>query len=296
MASMKVFAVVLILCGLAFTAYLVIQTSPRGSQTLTSTEAPPRKPQDATPPAPAKRTNSPVRFRPSHQTRQFQVLEGSYFTVGYDNARKNPAWVVYQLDGPIVHRDRSPDRPIFATDFRTTAHVAHRDYTNSGFDRGHMVPAFALWSRHGRDAFLATFTCSNLVPQYHEQNAGIWEDLEDDVAGGHRQGDGWAGSLRNLTVINGPVYEGEIVMLKTGIAVPTACFSIVLDWQEDGSGYKALAFQIPNTKTVKGPPNRWLTSIKAIENATGLDVFAGEAAVFRVALESRRTAAVWPTP
>jgi endonuclease G len=296
MASMKVFAVVLIICGLAFTAFLVIQSSPRGSQTPTSTEELQPQPRDATPAAPATRTSAPVRFRPTHQTRQLQVLEGPYFTVGYDNARKNPAWVVYQLDGPIVHRDRSPDRPTFATDFRTSAHVAHRDYTHSGFDRGHMAPAFAMWSRHGRDAFLASFSCSNIVPQYHEMNAEIWEDLEDDVAGGHRQGDGWAGSLRNITVINGPVYEGKLETLKTGISVPTACFSIVLDWQEDGPGYKALAFQIPNTKTVKGPLGRWLTTIKAIEQATGLDVFAGEAATLRIALESQRAATVWPTP
>lgn len=184
MASMKAFAVVLILCGLAFAAFLVLQGGPTEAQTPASAEAPQPQPRDATPAAPATRTNSPVRFRPTHQTRQLQVLEGPYFTVGYDKVRKNPAWVVYQLDGPIVNRDRSPDRPTFATDFRTSAHVAHRDYTNSGFDRGHMVPAFAMWSRHGREAFMATFTCSNVVPQYHEQNAGIWEDLEYNVAGG----------------------------------------------------------------------------------------------------------------
>ena len=78
--------------------------------------------------------------------------------------------------------------------------------------------------------------------------------------------------------------------------MPTACFSIVLDWQEDGTGYKALAFQIPNTKTVKGPLSRWLTSIKAIEQATGLDVFAGEAAALRSDLETRRAGEVWPVP
>ena len=78
--------------------------------------------------------------------------------------------------------------------------------------------------------------------------------------------------------------------------MPTACFSIVLDWQEDGTGYKALAFQIPNTKTVKGPLSRWLTSIKAIEQATGLDVFAGEAKTFQVALENQRGSGVWMVP
>lgn len=295
MEHMKAFAVVLILCGLALSAYLVLQSGPRGSQAPTPPEAPLSQPRDTPPTTLATRAIAPVRFRPSHQTRQLQVLEGPYFTVGYDNARKNPAWVVYHLDGPIVNRERSPDRPIFATDFRTSAHVAQRDYTSTGFDRGHLVPAFAMWSRHGKDAFMATFTCSNIVPQYHEMNAGIWEDLEDNIAGGHRQGDGWAGSLRHITVINGPVYDGQVETLRAGIAVPTACFSIVLDWQEDGSGYRVLAFQIPNTRTVKGPLSRWLTTIKSIERVTGLDVLSGEAELYRTSLESQRAEVVWPT-
>ena len=79
---------------------------------------------------------------------------------------------------------------------------------------GLVNPAFAMWSRYGKDAFLATFICSNIVPQFHEMNAGIWEDLEDNIAGGHRQDDGWAGSLRHTTVINGPVYDGKIETMR----------------------------------------------------------------------------------
>ena len=290
---MRAVAVILILCGLAFAAYLVWRGEPSLS---VLPQASAGAPSQARPEPTSLKKSGPVRFRPTHRTRPLQILESSHFTVGYDNDRKNPAWVVYDLTGPIVNLERSPDRPIFATDFRTTAHVAHRDYTRSGFDRGHLAPAFAMWSRHGTEAFLATFICSNIIPQYHEQNAGVWEDLEDNIAGGHRQGNGWAGSLGNITVINGPVYEGQIETLKTGIAVPTACFSIVLDWQEDGSGYKALAFLIPNARTVKGPLHRWLTSIKTIESATGLDVFKGDPELHRMVLENQRAEAVWATP
>lgn len=237
-----------------------------------------------------------MKWRPSSRQDRLQVLEGPYFTIGYDNRRKNPSWVTYDLDGPITSQGRPPNRPMFATDFRTSAHVGHRDYSGSGLDRGHMVPAFAMWSRHGAEAFLATFVCTNIVPQYHEMNSGIWEDLEDNIAGGNREGHGWAGSLRNITVINGPVYSGDSGALRSGIAIPSSCFSNILDWQEDGSGYRALAFEIPNTVTARGPLGRYLVSIKQIEERTGLDVFAGEAASLRPALESVRGATVWPTP
>jgi len=50
--------------------------------------------------------------------------------------------------GPITHLGPAPSTPAtFATDFNTSAHVSHQDYTGSHFDRGHMCPAYAMWSR-----------------------------------------------------------------------------------------------------------------------------------------------------
>lgn len=222
------------------------------------------------------------------------MLENPHFTIGYDNQRKNPAWVIYDLDGPIRFPGQEPTRPAtFATDFRTSAHVAHRDYSNSGYDRGHLWPAYAAWSRYGSEAFKGTFICSNMVPQLHSVNAGIWETLEVEIAGRFGRGGGWAEKYGHLTVINGPVYDERPEHLRTGITVPAACFSIVLDWQEDRLGYRSLAFQIPNREGTKGPLSRYLTSIKAIEDATGLDVFAGAASRYRDALETARASELW---
>jgi endonuclease G len=244
----------------------------------------------------AVRPTGPAVFRPKFRGRELQILESPYFTVGYDNQRKSPAWVVYQLDGPIVNTSRSPDRPRFQTDFRTTAHVADSDYINSGYDRGHMVPAYAMWSRHGAGAFSNTFTLSNVVPQRHGMNAGVWEDLEDNIAGQVRSGNvadqGYAGRFRNITVMNGPIYEGEVAKLRNGTWVPTSCFSIVLDYVEENGGWRVMAFEIPNADDVKGPLGRWITTAGEIGKKTRIDIFDGNEEV-RAQVENVRAERLW---
>jgi endonuclease G len=250
----------------------------------------------ATPTAPVARVAGPVHFTPKFRNRDLQILESPYFRIGYDNQRKSPAWVVYDLDGPIMNTGASPARPRFQTDFNTSAHVSDSDYANGGYDRGHMVPAYAMWSRHGAKAFEATFVMSNVVPQKHAMNAGIWEDLEDNIAGQCRGGgvvdQGYAGRLRGITVINGPVFTEPVEKLKNGTWIPSACFSIVLDYQEEAGTYRAMAFEIPNVDGTKGPLTRWLTTIRKVEDRTGLDFFDGNEEV-RKDIDNRSGDQMW---
>jgi DNA/RNA endonuclease G (NUC1) len=66
------------------------------------------------------------------------LLGYRHFSIGYDEQAKNPAWVLYQLQGAILHHGHEQRPATFATEFRTAAHVAHHDYSGSGFDRGHL--------------------------------------------------------------------------------------------------------------------------------------------------------------
>ena len=59
------------------------------------------------------------------------------------------------------------------------------------------------------------------------------------------------------------------------------------------SGHGALAFGIPNVGDPRGPLDRYLVTIKQVEDDAGLDMFAGEAAGLRAELEATRATAVW---
>ena len=241
--------------------------------------------------------NGTIHWSPAARSR-LTLLDKRWFTIGYDERTKSPAWVLYQLAGPIMHPGPEPTRPAtFATDFDTAAHVNHHDYSRSGFDRGHMCPAYAMWCRGGSDAFIATFICSNIIPQPHQVNAGIWEELETDIAGrwashgGKPAGGGWAERFGEVTVINGPIYSGMPSTLRNGTAVPSIDFSVVI--RHDSGHYQALAFEIPNVGDPRGPLDRYLVTIKRVEDDSGLDLFAGEASALRGELENAHASTLW---
>lgn len=293
MRPLVVLILILVLIALVAVGIILLVSnrpvsSPATPPPTTAAPVPSTEPTPTKPDRSATAHHQHVAYRPTHRTRQLQVLEKPHFIIGYDNQAKNPAWVTYELDGPIAFPGQEPTRPAtFETDFATSAHVSQRDYTSSGYDRGHMCPAYAQWSRFGAEAFKQTFICSNIIPQLHVVNAGIWEDLEVEIAGRSGHGGGWAEKYGHVTVINGPVYEANPERLHTGVTIPAACFSIILE------GSRAIAFEIPNVAGTKGPLTRWITTIKKIEDDTGLDVFAGEAASERERLESVRADRLW---
>lgn len=227
-------------------------------------------------------------------TRPLTILTYDHFEVGYDEQAKNPAWVTYSLSGPIVHRGQDQRPSTFSTEFRTAAHVADRDYRNSGFDRGHLCPSYAMYSRFGVAGMKATFVMTNVVPQYHGLNAGEWEQLEEAIAGRANTNDGWAAAYGPLWVINGPIYDQRPAQeqLKNGTRIPSACFSVVL--RTVNGQWDALAFIMPNANDVSGPVSRYLTSIIEVQRQSGLEVLAGfPAEAGRPQFEVQRAASLW---
>lgn len=222
-----------------------------------------------------------------------KLLTYSHFTIGYDESAKNPAWVAYRLSGSITNHGSEKRPSTFATDFGTAAHVSHHDYSNSGFDRGHMVPAYALFSRFGDEGLKQTFVMSNVIPQYHGLNAGEWEQLETMIAGRDGHGEGWASTYGAVWVINGPIYDKRPAsdQLHNGTWIPASCFSVVLR-QTEGH-WDALAVIMPNEKTVAGPVGRYLTMVSTINRETSLDLLAGMDEVEKEQVEKQRATELW---
>jgi endonuclease G len=154
--------------------------------------------------------------------RPLKILENEGYLVGYDEVRQNPAWVAYKLE--YRRGGQTAERPTgFETDTRTRARVEHSDYTNSGFDRGHMAPNYAIGMSYGEAAQTETFLMSNIVPQTPDLNRGPWKTVEQLIANDYlREG-------QELWVITGPIYGESVIELDSGVMVPTAFFKIVVD-------------------------------------------------------------------
>src|ERR1041385_6747662 len=103
------------------------------------------------------------------------VVTNCGYVVGYSEARRNPLWVAYHLRklGAPGTKAPNPERSNnFLKDTRTAIQVADGDYTNSGYDRGHMAPSYAMGTRFGKAAQDESFLMSNMCPQLHSLNNG----------------------------------------------------------------------------------------------------------------------------
>ncbi len=215
------------------------------------------------------------------------TIERIGYSLGYDEENGVPVWVGYRFEGgPRYDNEERPSR--FSVDEDTRARISHDDYTNSGYDRGHMAPNYGIATRYGREAQLETFLMSNIIPQAPELNRGVWRELEEDISGSG----GIAERMGEVWVITGPVLGRSPQTLPgTSVAIPEACYKIVLD--EEGGALRALAFLFPQDIPDDVDPADYLTTIDEIESRTGLDFLSALPDEGEAALESARAAGVW---
>ncbi len=215
-----------------------------------------------------------------------QRLTNRGYSVGYDNALPGPRWAAYRV---FPHSGQSPPRPSsFRTDRRTSALVRTEEYTRSGYDRGHMAPNYAVAACHGVEAQNETFLMSNVAPQLHALNAGLWKDLELRIAQRYveRYGEVW--------VIVGPAYVSVPLRRFGRIPVPDAFWAVVSEYDEAGRGVRAVAYLVPHEEKWRDRElTRYVVSVDRVEELTGLDFFPGLSVETQSLLEARRADRAW---
>lgn len=170
----------------------------------------------------------------------------------------------------------------------------HADYTNSGFDRGHMVRSEERTSTAARNK--ATFVLSNILPQTEDLNRGPWYDfeqfLEEKV---HPTGAG-AAPAKDAYVIAGAIWPAACATHKPRasgdgchdigrtadptrrIAVPEATFKILVlvDAGKPATtrpGREIHVVVMPNVAGIRAKAWRDYTStVKEIERRTGYNL------------------------
>lgn len=200
-----------------------------------------------------------------------RLLDERSFVLSYSPVKRVPNWVAWRLDSSYlghVHRrnDFRPD-PMLPAELY---HVNEHDYLRSGYDRGHMCPS-ADRADTPEDNSL-TFLFTNMEPQLHELNAGPWERLEVY----ERERAARPGTV--LYIVAGGVFGAPFPTIGQGVAVPAANFKIVVVMSEGQRASdvtaqtEVLAVLMPNQRGVgEHAWSEFLTSVDAIEHATGYD-------------------------
>jgi endonuclease G len=146
------------------------------------------------------------------------VLKHTNYTTHFSKSKKYPVMVEWwetkakvACEKPLARKDNFKPDPLLPAETNIGA-----DYVNSGFDRGHLMPAKSnqCQTPQVQDE---CFYYSNMAAQYHRLNAGDWKSLETltrEVAAKEDSVHVWAGNVGELKRIG-------------KVAVPKQCWKVV---------------------------------------------------------------------
>lgn len=199
-------------------------------------------------------------FLPSSTTGD--VIHHNYYSLSYSEAHEQAEWVAYELTKNQV-KSSGFKRPYFEVDPAVKTKSAHwRNYKNSGYDRGHLCPAGDR--AFSKAAYNETFLTSNISPQEHAFNAGVWNRLEQKVRY-------WAKKYDGVYVVTGGILEDEIDTIGSeNVTVPGSFYKIIYDRSQ--GEVRMLAFLMEHKESTE-PLYKFVTSVDQLEKLTGIDFF-----------------------
>jgi endonuclease G len=199
-------------------------------------------------------------FLPSSTTNQ--VVKHSYYTLSYNEKHEQAEWVAYELK-KIYMKNNNFKRPFFIEDPKVkTGSADWRNYKKSGYDKGHLCPAGDM--EFSINGYNDTFFTSNISPQIHDFNNGVWNRLEQKVRY-------WAVKYDGIYVVTGGVLQDSLKTIgKESVSVPKYFYKVLLD--NSGGEFKIIAFLVANEDSNK-PLYDFVVSVDRIEKLSGIDFF-----------------------
>lgn len=166
-----------------------------------------------------------------YQQNDIDTLDFGTFQTVYKPALRVPVsadWLLYP--GDIGKAQREPSWR-FAEDIRVPSpRATHDDYTHSGYDRGHLVPAADRSA--SISSMRSTFTMTNVCPQVPSLNRGEWKRLENVCRGYVQKGY----SLR--IHVDAVFWYADTQRIGAhAVAVPHAFVKTVYSWPSDSLLY-----------------------------------------------------------
>lgn len=230
---------------------------------------------------------------PSDMEGEQRVVHTAY-TLSYNRQHNQPSWVAYLLTrehalGNLPRKDSFKADPLVEGGSATKD-----DYKNSGYDKGHLAPnADMNWDKTVQQE---CFYMSNMSPQTHAFNAGLWSRMEALVRD-------WAIEYDSIYVVTGPVLDAATVkkcsaIVRCGtpwgpcdtawdcitlvettkpfatigkkhiVSVPKYFYKVVYC----PARRQAIGLLVPHENRL-GPIEAWVVSVDDLELVTGIDFF-----------------------
>lgn len=197
------------------------------------------------------------------------IIYRTQYITSYNKLKNAVNWTAWNLNSSwFGNSGRYQGRFIADTSLpEDFLRINHNDYTNSGYDRGHVVRSHERSS--STEDNKSTFLMTNIIPQTPDLNRGVWLDFErycEELALKHN---------KELFIYSGAVYS-DSVQIGKGITVPDSCFKIVVVL-ERGEGIDCVNYDtiiisvmMPNINGIRN--KKWedfLVSVRHIEKSSG---------------------------
>jgi endonuclease G len=206
-----------------------------------------------------------------------------YYALSYNEPKGIPNWVSWRLTQ--LDLGSAPRKQLFDPDItlpRGFYRVTHKDYSGSGFDRGHMCPHSDRAA--GEAMSFATFIMTNIIPQAPNVNQKVWADLEDYCRSIVRR------EHTRLYIISGPAGQGgrgsagpKQTLAGGKVTVPAECWKVIVIVPETGGGddlakitaqTRVITVRMPNDNESIGHVwTQYRTTPAEIESRTGFKFF-----------------------
>ena len=185
------------------------------------------------------------------------------YTASYNHTTLIPNWVAWELtreeaDGELDGQysfGRDPDVAF--------PKASREDYSNSGWDKGHMAPrADMKWSRK---ALEESYYFTNICPQDHDMNSQAWRKIEELTRRLSRH-------YGAVYVVCGPMFD-SVQHRHIGPAcvhVPDRFFKALAINTE--GGWQTVGFIVENNWQDRSPRS-YAVAVDSIEEAIGRDLF-----------------------
>ena len=192
-----------------------------------------------------------------------QILHRTAYTTSYNSSTLLPNWVAWQLTSDHVTGDFARKGISFHEDEDVPSPRAiSRDYSHSGYDRGHMCPSGD--NKWNGTAQKESFLMTNICPQVHKLNMGDWNNLEEQCRY-------WAGEFGDIYIVAGPLFSGNKhkTIGEDQVTVPDAFFKVVLCMNGEPA---AIGFIYDNNEQ-HNSMDYYAVTVDEVEKATGIDFF-----------------------
>lgn len=185
------------------------------------------------------------------------------YTASYNHQTLCPDWVAWELtaaeavgtvDGQYsFSRDPAVNFP----------KASREDYSNSGWDKGHMAPrADMKWNRQ---ALEESYYFTNICPQDHEMNSQAWRKVEELTRRMARR-------YGSVLVVCGPIYDSTVHrhIGPACVHVPDRFFKELA--VKVGEEWHTVGFLVENNRQSRSP-RQYAVTVDSVEAVVGCNLF-----------------------